>query len=643
MDLTVFLTKPHLVIIGSLLAIGALAFVFYFLIPALGVSIRLNRLMRRLAEPALSGPVDLGTAFEGQQLLLHLWHEFRETLHEERSINPQSGVHEVVALRATLPSETFFTLATVVDAPVRAEFFKHLPGIFTGIGIIGTFSGLILGLQAFDVSENPTVVRDSLNTLLHTVGEAFLISAAAIALAMLTTALEKVLLVRLYGKVERLTQALDERFRAGVGEEYLARLVSASEEQASQTKILKDALVSDLRTILTDLTERQIAATAQGHVQLGQQITSSLGDGLKDPLDKIASAVHQVGQDQGTAVQSLLTDVLASFSQKLQDLFGNQLSGIHEMQQQTIAAMQTAVTKLESMASTMEGAGQRASETMAAQLMEALGKLESRQKVMNEEMRKFVTEIRTVVSQSQSESAEHLQRVLGDLAQQASTLVGNLSAQSHQHVEAMGGQVEGILKAVGDASSQMATSVSRLEAVTADSIERLNSSAETLAIAADDFAKAGHRVTETLTKAESLTLQLTQSAGSVSVATRSLDGVLADYRSTRDAVATMLATVKQTVEAARREAALTTDVVQRLEQSAGRLASAQKAADEYLSQVTTVLEEAHASFAENVKKTLHAGNKEFYDSLTQATRLLREAISELESTLGSWSPPGGRR
>jgi ABC-type transporter Mla subunit MlaD len=634
--------KPYLAVIAGLLALGMLAFLGYFLAPAVALYRRLGRVLKKLNAAEYSGPVDLESVFVGQGVLAHLWREFRETLHEERSLNPTSGVHEVVALRATLPAETFFTAETVVETPVRAEFFKHLPGIFTGIGIIGTFTGLIVGLKAFDVSENPSVVRESLNALLTSVGEAFFISAIAISMAMATTAIEKALLVRLYRRLEQLNQALDNRFKSGVGEEYLSRLVVASEESASQTKILKDALVQDLRTILTELTERQIAATAQGHVKLGEQITRSLGDGLKDPLDKIANAVNQVGRDQGTAVQQLLTDVLASFGQRLQDLFGSQLSGIHEMQQQTINALQTAVAKLETMAATFERAGQRVTDTMGSQLTDALGKMDSRQRVMNEEMRKFVTDIRTLVSQSQSETSEHLHNVLRDLAQQAESLVGELSARSQQHVETMGGQVEGLAKSMEDASAQMTAAVTRMEAVTTSAVGQMNSSAETLAIAADDFAKAGQSVTSVLSKTEGLTQQLTQAAGGVSVAARSLDGVIADYKASREAVSTMLATVKQTVESAIREASITHDVVQRIEQSAERLAIAQKVADEYLGQVTAVLEEAHATFAESIQKTLHTGNKEFYDSLTQATRLLREAIQELESTLGSVSPSVAR-
>ena len=131
---------------------------------------------------------------------------------------------------------------------------------------------------------------------------------------MITTAVEKALLVGLYRKTERLTQAIDEHFKAGVGEEYLSRLVTASEESASQTRILKDALVEDMRSLLTELIDRQIAANTSSHAQLGQQIATSFGQELREPLDKIANAVGQVEQDQGSAVQSLSTDVLASFS-----------------------------------------------------------------------------------------------------------------------------------------------------------------------------------------------------------------------------------------------------------------------------------------------------------------------------------------
>ena len=124
-------------------------------------------------------------------MLAHLWSEYQETLHKQRVTNPQTGVEEVTAIRSTLPAESFFSTSVLVDSRLHTDFFKHLPGIFTGVGIIGTFLGLIKGLQAFQVSEDTHIVRESLDHLLHGVYEAFLVSAVAIGLAMLVTFLEK--------------------------------------------------------------------------------------------------------------------------------------------------------------------------------------------------------------------------------------------------------------------------------------------------------------------------------------------------------------------------------------------------------------------------------------------------------------------
>ncbi len=58
-------------------------------------------------------------------------------------------------------------------------------------------------------------------------------------------------------------------------------------------------------------------------------------------------------------------------------------------------------------------------------LEQTLGKLDQRQLVMSEEMRKFVHEIRASVGQSQSETHKHIQSVLADLARQTGALVGD--------------------------------------------------------------------------------------------------------------------------------------------------------------------------------------------------------------------------
>jgi ABC-type transporter Mla subunit MlaD len=184
----------------------------------------------------------------------------------------------------------------------------------------------------------------------------------------------------------------------------------------------------------------------------------------------------------------------------------------------------------------------------------------------------------------------------------------------------------------------MSSAIVRLESVVTDALSRMNTGAEMLALASEDFARAGQGVSGVLTQAQSLTGQLTQSAASLTGASHVMETLLVDYRATQDAVGRMLTTVQATVEAAKRDASLTADVLQRLDASAGRLAVAQKAADEYLDSVTQVLAQAHQSFAESVTRTLNSGNKEFHDAMSSATKMLRETIQELDSVLTGLTP-----
>jgi hypothetical protein len=384
-------------IIGGLLVVLTLIFVLLFLVRGLYFRLKLWLLMRRLGKKT-SPTADLSKLFSIDRLLAHLWREYRLTLHEQKEVNHKTGSQELIGLRATVSAESFFNPQRLVDNRLRTEFFKHLPGICTGLGIIGTFFGLIQGLSAFTVSEDVTEVRMSLAALLHGVFDAFVVSAAAITIAMAITFLEKWLISSLYRATDALAQRLDGMFEAGASSEYLERLVKASEDSASQTKILKDALVADLKEILSDLSQQQIKAIYAGSSKIGADIVGGLERGFSEPLAKIAEAVKQVGNDQGQAVTTLLTDVLAGFSQRIQDLFSGQISGINDLQSKTIASLQTAITKLDQMVTGIDLAGRNATETMARTIGEAIEAIERRTTATNDRVEELISQMKNVTT-----------------------------------------------------------------------------------------------------------------------------------------------------------------------------------------------------------------------------------------------------
>jgi hypothetical protein len=172
--------------------------------------------------------------------LSDLWAQYSQAL-DTLGQDPEPAPTRARRWRASALAETFFSEHALVDSPLRSDFYKHIPGILTGLGIIGTFSGLIMGLVHFDAS-NPENTQAQLSILVQTVGQAFFVSALAISLAMLFTWIEKALLTARYAQVETLQNLLDSMFEAGSGQENLERLVVATEAQVTLLSDLLDAI-----------------------------------------------------------------------------------------------------------------------------------------------------------------------------------------------------------------------------------------------------------------------------------------------------------------------------------------------------------------------------------------------------------------
>jgi hypothetical protein len=165
------------------------------------------------------------------------------------------GEDVLVSSRATVSSDVFFSKLSLW-IPLRVEFYKHLPGIITGVGIIATFAGLLFGLLAFDPAGDPAKVQDSLGLLLGGVSEAFMASALAIGTAMIITWREKSWLRQCYEQLETLTTEIDKLFETdSTGEEYLAKLLKSSQANETNARQLKDSLVNDLKVMMTNLVE----------------------------------------------------------------------------------------------------------------------------------------------------------------------------------------------------------------------------------------------------------------------------------------------------------------------------------------------------------------------------------------------------
>jgi ABC-type transporter Mla subunit MlaD len=614
------------------LAVLTLYFLACFLYPAIRQRIVVGRCARQVGALKSHDLVAIDSIFNGDSVLSHLWGEFKDTLHAQKELDA-TGTYHVTAVRQTVPAETYFSEQALVHSPLRVEFFKHLPGILTGLGIIATFTGLIAGLQGFDPSGEPSQVQAGLSSLLESVSHAFIISAIAITLAMVVTGVEKWFIAGLYKRVEILCLNLDCLFEAGVGEDYLSRLVQASESSAKEARQLKQALVDDLKRILEEVTERQIQAQAASTENIAKGLASGIKDGLEKPLNEISAAVQHVSGNQGEAVSKLLTDTLAAMTAQIRDLFSGQVDGIRGMQQQTIDSLQSAVGELKNLLSDISQRGKETSDVMSAQLASTISAMELRQREMTTQTQILVDTLRAQAEQSRKETSEETRQLLEKMAGTVGSAVAGMTEQSQASISKSAHLTEVLVRQTAESASAIRQAVATMSSGTNETVSQMNQGAAEMLRAAQQLAQFGASTGEALNRAQGFVEQLTRASGTIGSSADSLRTAIDDHKAARDTLGAMVQQLAATVENAKREATLTADVLHRIEAAAQGLKGAQEQADKYLQQVSEVLEQAHQEFGDQVISTLASVNGEFHKHLEQSTKALSGAIDELDAVV----------
>jgi ABC-type transporter Mla subunit MlaD len=200
-------------------------------------------------------------------------------------------------------------------------------------------------------------------------------------------------------------------------------------------------------------------------------------------------------------------------------------------------------------------------------------------------------------------------------------------------VQTLSAQMEELLAQSVETNRSLQDSVAALSRATGDAIASMNQGAETLYVAASDFAKAGQGVSDTMRAATDATSNIKSASTSLSMATTATKDVLADYARTRDSFAAMVAELKSVTENARRDAAMTSGIISRIEAAAGKLGEAQRQSEEYLKGVNEVLAKTHESFAKHVGDTMRVANANFQKELRMAVDMVSAAVRDLGDTL----------
>lgn len=646
----------------------------------------------------------LNSIFLNNNNLQHAWESYKKSLHDVKE--EVDGEFRVVASRSTVSSEVFFSELAIVDTPLKVDFYKHIPGIVTGVGIIATFIGLLFGLLAFDPAGEPAKVQSSLGLLLAGVGEAFMASGLAIFIAMLITWKEKYWLRQCHENLETLITVIDLKFDPDeTGEEYLYQLLKSSQANETNARQLKDSLVNDLKTMMTNLIDENkknqlVFATqltesySKTSKDMADQIGQSISDNLQAPLEKIASSVQQVSGDQGYAVQSLMTDVLTAFMTKLESTFGAQMSGMSEMMNHSVSAMKEMQLGFSQLITDMKINSESSTKNLEIQMANMIEDIQLKQNVMSDQMHTMVAnltqgaekigeqgnhaiqEMNILVADLIQNLSQNISNVLSDIADQRNkneelisnhqqnlhdqsmSLVGGmgdsvqellnkvtqqrleqdqivannqqkLTDQSSQFIEKLSTEISQLIVHSQNATLSFKDNVKRISEVTTESITGMNNGAEKIRLASEQFNTAGSSLLTVTDKASQLISEVTVTSTHFTSASSNLISLLNDYKNSQDSVNKAIGVLESLLQQAQSEAGMSTKMLDDMNHMTNALNQVKKEMQDYLEQVSDVLETSFKSFGESVETSLNHSLGIYDNTLDQAVKRLSVGVEGL--------------
>ena len=392
----------------------------------------------------------LSQEMENSDLIKGIWRKYQRTL---ISIPGNDGLEKY----STVESESYFSVAAFTEG-MKGGLWSGLAGTFTGIGILGTFIGLTIGLAGVDTSSTGAL-SSSISGLLGGMSTAFVTSIFGIVSAIVFGVWHSQNMKRFGDAVSRFTDALDQVFiRKSVEEILLEELAESRAQRAAMEQLSTDMAISicdhlpdvldqlaekmdsamkgNLDTMLAGLSERQDKQTEQ-LMQISSNTNSLVIGGFDQLGDVLKKGVGQGAEELGNSLKNLSSDI-ASLAEGIRDILDRSTKASSEANQKTLDALNEAISKMNE---TMEG--------MANKQTEETDKNIQRMTALMEEMKTTMKDIFDEMSASAKEQRTEIGEIAKDSADQTKENLGAINASVKELMAGIGGQMQQMQSIIG--------------------------------------------------------------------------------------------------------------------------------------------------------------------------------------------------
>lgn len=315
-----------------------------------------------------------------------------------KSIN----INTHVGTKSNIPSSNFFSEFNVCKASfINLRTLDSASGTLVGLGLLGTFLGLTLGINGFD-SSTAENIKTSINGLLGGMGTAFMTSLAGMFLSMLYTSCDKYWRYKLSKHLYDLTEKLDSAYYID-DVEYIT-------QRNHQTMM---GLTNTFTELISTQTNRIEHAIANGIASIDEKIEYRTSDGDIVPIANAVREIMNESLEQTRALKSFSTDLAVDLQNVMDAAFESNVSG------KIIPLMQSVERTTQNIIQHIDGVADKVAAPATGMIQNVVSDLK-------DSMSSIVEDFKSGISNSASNELEAWAQQLGSATQLLASFPQNL-------------------------------------------------------------------------------------------------------------------------------------------------------------------------------------------------------------------------
>ena len=350
-----------------------------------------------------------------------------------------------------------------------------IPGTMTGLGILGTFLGLVLGISGFDTTTTDAITS-SISGLLGGMGTAFFTSIVGVLFSLAFSFAHKIAYNHATESLEDFVAAFHDKNLDGSSKNAENQLLGYQQQQTELMKnfagVVSEAIASTMRTELVPIFDEmkatvkefsEVASQQQkeGLDQVVQEFIRCMNESLRGQFDELAATIQKTCEWQKASTEQMqkIVDGICDTS--------NEIEKVNAISHQTVEEMNGFVTLLKEYQNSLHSEAELVQKRIEssteiserqANYLEKLVESESHVADLADSVKKEAEAAQQAVDQLSDHCKDQISGIVDAAKQDMETLSAStkvLTEASHAQMETLAQTAESEMQLLSDTATQL--------------------------------------------------------------------------------------------------------------------------------------------------------------------------------------------